>query len=161
MSIRVTLACFGAVQHNRVLAGITPGIVAASATAGALLGFGIHLGAPARPFNAIAGILLGAAATRLSGFAPATIVGILVHAAAIVAAGLLYGTLVARSSGHPVRWALVVSAGGVAVTEILARPFGVGPAVVLPVGNVLAVGVVLAVALVMGMRLALSRVYKG
>src|SRR5689334_12907078 len=50
------------VRRHWVEAGITTGIIAAAATAGALMGFGIRFGTPLRPFNTIAAELLGSRA---------------------------------------------------------------------------------------------------
>src|SRR5689334_4080942 len=43
-----------AVRRHWTEAGITTGLIAAAATAGALMGFGIHFVTPLRPFNTIA-----------------------------------------------------------------------------------------------------------
>jgi hypothetical protein len=142
-----------------MVSGITAGLVAASATAGALLGFGFRLGAPAQPFNAIGAILLGAAAQQVRGFAPGpTIVGVVLHIATLFGAGIVYASLLDRASGHPVAWAGAMGAGGLAVILVVARLFGVGLGVLLPLGSLVVLCVVLALALVIGMRLALPQV---
>ena len=133
--------------------------MAASATAGALLGFGLRLGAPALPFNAVASILLGAAAQHGRGFsAVPTLVGVLLHIAAMLGAGLAYARLLDRVSGHPVAWATVVAAGALALILLIARLFGVGLGVLLPVGSLVLLCAILALALAIGMRLALPQV---
>ena len=145
-------------RQPRDVAGITAGIIAASATAGSLLGFGIHLGAPARLFNAVAAIVLGPSVQRESAFsAAATLTGVLLHVAAMIALGALYAVLVWRSRGYSFAWSGVMAAATLAVSVLLARLFGVGPAAVLSLGRLIALCVVLALALPIGMRLALSR----
>jgi hypothetical protein len=143
------------------VSGITSGIVAASATAGALVGFGIRLGTPARVFNAIGSILLGPEAFAVYGFAPApTLGGALLHVGAMIVCGLVYVSLVTMSDGRAIAWAMITSAATIAMAWFLARRFGVGPAVVLPFGNLFVLSVILAAALVIGMRLAQVEVYR-
>ena len=141
--------------------GITSGIVAASATAGALVGFGIRLGTPALAFNATSAIVLGQRALALHGAGGLpTAVGGLVHVAAMLACGLAYVSLVTLTRGHAISWAVFVSAAATAMSWFVARQFGVGPAAVLPLGNLLMLGVVLVGALMVGMRLAPVEVYR-
>lgn len=148
-----------AVHSDRIAAGITSGILAASATAGALLGFGLRLGAPARPFNAIAALLLGVNAQALHGFAAAaTPLGILLHVVVTIGLGIAYVALFARSGRHPVLWAAAVAATALGAMMLVARLFGVGLAALLPTSNLIALAVVLALALATGMRFALLRV---
>ena len=124
-----------------------------------MLGFGLRLGAPARPFNAIAALLLGANAQALHGFAAAaTPLGILLHIVVTIGLGIAYVALFARSGRHPVLWAAGVAAAALGAMLLVARLFGVGLAALLPTGNLIALTVVLALALATGMRFALSRV---
>jgi len=135
--------------------------VAASATAGALVGFGLRQGTPALAFNATSAIVLGQGALALHGVgALPTAVGGLIHAAAMVACGLAYVSLVTLNRGHAISWAVFVSAAATAMSWFVARQFGVGPAAVLPLENILMLGVVLAGALMIGMRLAPVGVYR-
>ena len=144
---------------HRIVAGITSGVLAASATAGALVGYGLRLGSPARPFNAIAAMLLGPSAQAAQSFTPAaTTLGVVLHVAAMIGWGLVYVALFARSGRHPVGWAIAVAAAALVATLLITRFFGVGLAALLPTGNLIALAVVLATALPLGMRLALSRV---
>jgi hypothetical protein len=78
----------------------------------------------------------------------------------MIACGLVYVLLVTISRGRGIAWALVLSAATVAMAWFLARRFGVGPAVLLPIGNLLVLGAVLAAALIIGMRLAPVGVYR-
>ena len=147
-----------AVRRPRDVAGITAGVIAASATAGSLLGFGIHVGAPARLFNAVAGIVLGQGVQGESAFsAGPTLIGVLLHVTGMIVLGVLYAVLVWRWRGYTLAWSGVMAAVALAVFLVLARLFGVGPAAVLPIGKLIVLGVVLALALPIGMRLALSR----
>jgi hypothetical protein len=133
-------------------------MIAASATAGTLLGFGIHLGTPARPFNAIAALALGPGAQAVYGFSPLpTLLGILLHVAAMIAWGVVYELLVARTRGY-LTASLVVAVAALTALLLPSRLFGVGPAALLSIGNLVALSVVLAVALPLGMRLAPSEV---
>ena len=146
-------------RQDRRVSGITIGIVAASATSGALLGFGIRLGAPAWAFNAVGAILLGPGAQEATGFLPgATLLGLGLHVVAMLGVGLLYAAIVSRSAGHSVAWAGIVSAGVLAGTLAVARLFGVGLGALLPAASVVAFCILLALSLAVGMRLALSKV---
>jgi len=75
----------------------------------------------------------------------------------MIALGALYAVLVWRSRGYSFAWSGVMAAATLAVSVLLARLFGVGPAAVLSLGRLIALCVVLALALPIGMRLALSR----
>ena len=143
------------------VSGITSGILAASATLGALIGFGIRLGAPARVFNAIGAIVVGRSALAYTGFAPAvTLIGVVVHVLAMLACGAVYARLVEWTRGSTIAWAFGVSTAACTLTWLFARWFGVGPAVLLPFGNMIVLTVLLALALPIGMRFALLWVYK-
>ena len=72
-------------------AGVVVGLLAACATGGALLGFGIRQGIPSRPFNATARLLLGARADGVWGFVPAvTLTGVALHVTVMVVWGVVY-----------------------------------------------------------------------
>jgi hypothetical protein len=149
------------VRRHVVVSGITSGILAASATSGALVGFGIRLGTLARVFNAIGSIVLGPEAFAVYGYAASpTLVGALLHICAMIVCGLVYVSLVTISHGREIAWALVLSAATMVLAWFLARRVGVGPAVLLPAGNLLVLAAVLAGALIIGMRLAPVEVYK-
>lgn len=157
---RGRLVCFGRVRRDWILPGLVSGVLAASSTAGALVAFGIHLGTPARPFNAIGALLLGPGAAQIYGFsAGPTIAGVLLEIAATIACGLLHARLVARRGGHLALWSIAIAAGALCTSWILAR-FGVGLAALLPVGNLVVLAVVLALSLAIGIRFALQALYR-
>jgi len=143
-----------AVHRERLVTGITTGILPASATTGMLLGFGIRLGAPARAFQAIGALL--ADANRMPSLA--TVLGIVLHITATLLCGVAYIALVDDSEDHLIAWAITVGAGAAALLFIVARTFGGSIALALTPGNLMAIGVVIAITLPIGMRFAPSRV---
>ncbi|HKO16946.1 MAG TPA: hypothetical protein VJU87_11955 [Gemmatimonadaceae bacterium] len=147
-------------RRDWILAGLTTGVLAASSTAGALLAFGLRLGTPARPFNAIGALLLGGDAMQVFGFAAGpTLVGVLLHLVAVVACGVLYAALVGRK-GHSVAWAIVLAILALAASWAIGHSLGVGLAPLLPLGNLIVLGVVLALSLPIGMRFAFPPLYR-
>lgn len=140
-------------------AGLAVGTLAASATAGALIGFGLRQGTPLRPFNAVARLVLGARAEGVWGFDPlVTLTGVALHVTVMLAWGLLCVRLAGGRRG------LARAAFGVAVALlalavdlfVVERLLGAGVSGVLSTLQVIVVHVLLALALVVGMRLALS-----
>lgn len=149
------------VRRQWIARGIGVGIVAASATAGALLRIGIRDGTPARPFNAIASVVAGSSAAATWGFAGVTLVGVAAHVVATVAWALLAEWLVER--GVATRW---VAAGVVAVVWLafstaIGRIAGNGLSAVVDPGDRVTIALVLAVTLALGMRLAFSSPRRG
>jgi hypothetical protein len=139
--------------------GILTGALAAAATAGALLGFGIQQGTPARPFNAIAALVLGDRADRIWGFHPVvTVVGVIVHVALTFGWGLLFARLAGGMRGLRLAGAaLGIAAAALAVDVLIAtRILGSHVSDVLAPAQVIALHVVLGIALGVGMRLATS-----
>jgi hypothetical protein len=139
--------------------GVLTGALAAAATAGALLGFGLQQGTPARPFNAIAGLLLGDRAGGIWGFHPVvTVTGLLVHVALTLGWGLLFARLARGMRGlRLVAAALVAAIAALALDALLAgRILGVDVSGALAPAQVVALHLVLGVALAVGMRLATS-----
>jgi hypothetical protein len=139
--------------------GILTGALAAAATAGALLGFGIRQGTPARPFNSLAAVLLGDRAGDIWGFhLGVTLVGLLVDLAVSFGWGVLFARLARGMRGLR----LAAAAVGAAVVALAVDVFVVGRLLggnvsdVLAPGQVIALHVVLGVALGVGMRLATS-----
>jgi hypothetical protein len=139
--------------------GILTGALAAAATAGALLGFGIQQGTPARPFNAIAALVLGDRADRIWGFhLVVTVVGVIVHVALTFGWGLLFARLAGGMRGLRLAGAaLGIAAAALAVDVLIAtRVLGSHVSDVLAPAQVIALHVVLGIALGVGMRLATS-----
>ena len=152
-----TPASFRAVRRHWIEAGITTGIIAAAATAGALMGFGIRFGTPLRPFNTIAASVLGATAVLASN-APAMVatIGVAIHVATCIAWALAYAWIVEQSNGHEWEWGVATSVVAFALTSLVARSLDIGLGTLLSVAQRIALAVVLAIALPLGMRLANS-----
>jgi hypothetical protein len=146
------------VHFSRIRTGLAVGAIAAAATAGALAGFGVRQGTPARPFNVLASILAGDRAAGTWGFDPvATPLGAALHGIIVVAYGLAFVVLAGERSGRSLWIWGTVFAGSLYLAGFLLAPLlfgGVATTVLQPV-QLLALHVVLAVALVMGMRFAL------
>jgi hypothetical protein len=143
--------------------GIVTGALAAAATAGALLGFGIQAGTPARPFNAVASLILGDRAAGTWGFHPVvTVVGVLAHVALSFGWALLFARLAGGMRGlRLAAAALIVTAAALVVDVVLAtRIVGANVSDVLAPAQVIALHVVLGVALGVGMRLATSYLWE-
>ena len=146
-------------QQGTLTQGILTGALAAAATAGALLGFGIQQGTPARPFNAVASLLLGDRADRIWGFHPVvTVVGVIVHVALTFGWGLLFARVASGMRGLRLAGAaLGIAAAALAVDLlIITRLLGVDVSDVLTPAQVIVLHLVLGVALGVGMRLATS-----
>jgi len=133
------------------------GTIAASATAGALVGFGLRQGTPLRPFNAVARLLLGARADGVWGFDPiVTLIGVLLHVTVILAWGFLCVGLAGARRGAPAfATAVGVTLAALAVDLfVIERGLHAGLSGVLSPGQVVALHLVLLVALALGMRFA-------
>ena len=139
--------------------GILTGALAAAATAGALLGFGIEQGTPARAFNAIASLFLGDRADRIWGFHPVvTVLGVIVHVAMTFGWGVLFARVAGEMRGLRLAGAaLGIAATALGVDVLLAtRILGAHASDVLAPAQMIALHLVLGVALGVGMRLATS-----
>ena len=138
-------------------AGITAGLIAAAATGGALMGFGLRFGTPLRPFNTIAASVLGPVAFT-AGNAPSivTAIGVAVHVVACLAWALAYAWVVDRTAGHEWLWGVATALMAFVVTSIVARALDVGLGTLLSVPQRVVIAVALAIALPVGMRLANS-----
>ena len=135
--------------------GISTGLIAATATSGALVAIGSRTGTLARPFNAIAGHLLGVSRADAIGFvAGVTIPGVIVHVALTVLAGVVVSFLVRRGIAAGWLAASVIAMLGVLVSIGIARRGGSSLARVLPLGDLLLFYLLLALSLAVGIRLA-------
>ena len=136
--------------RDRLLRGVWIGLVAAAATAGALVGFGWVRGSPLQPLNTIAHVVLGTRAFYVHDAHPlVTSVGIFVHILSMVAWGTLFSIGVKRSRGIRV-WvgALVLTAVAAALDFVLLPPrFSPGFETVLTRGEVIIVYAVMAASL--------------
>lgn len=147
--------------HALLRLGISSGLVAASATAGALIAFSARQGSGARPFNAAAQLLLGGRALAAEGMGWVAAVGVLVHLGWGVLLGLLVALVAAplRPAWRPA--AAIALAGALLVLHPRLAPFALSdgfPPLLTPGQRVLLYAV-LAAALVLGMRLAETRGY--
>lgn len=146
-------------------AGLRAGLVAASATAGALLAFGLRLGTPLRPFNAIARLVLGRSADGVWGWVPAiTVPGLLVHIALGVVCGLALALLAPARARLPRLVAIATLIAGAAHlldAVLLPRVAGPGLAALLAPAQLVLFYLVLIGGLVAGIRLAFSSGARG
>jgi len=146
-------------QQGTFAQGMLTGAVGTAATAGALLGFGLQQGTPARPFNALAGLILGDRASGIWGFHPVvTVAGLVVHVTVTLGWGLLFARLARGTRGMRLAAAALAAAiVALAVDGLVAgRLLGVDVSGALTPAQVVALHLVLGVALAVGMRLATS-----
>ena len=149
----------GHLPQGTLSQGILTGALAAAATAGALLGFGIQQGTPARPFNAVASFMLGDRARGIWGFHPVvTVVGVLVQLALALVWALLFARLAGGMRGRQLAaMALVVALVALAADVFLASRVAThGVFDMLAPAQVIALHVVLGAALAVGTPLATS-----
>jgi hypothetical protein len=114
--------------RDRLLLGVWIGLVAAAATAGALVGFGWARGAPLQPLNTVAHILVGNRAFQvLSAHPVVTPAGILVHMSSLVGWGMVFSVALARARGAHV-WPLAfLFAAVVALIDFVVLPTRLSP----------------------------------
>jgi hypothetical protein len=146
-------------QQGTLIHGMLAGALAAAATAGALLGFGIQQGTPARPFNAVASLLLGDRAHAIWGFHPVvTVIGAVVLVALTLGWGVLFARVARGMRGLRLAGAAAAVAAVALVVDvaIATQLRGVSVSTVLAPAEVVALHIVLGVALGVGMRLATS-----
>ena len=142
--------------RERVRRGLSAGIIAAAATAGAVAGFGVRRGAPAEPFTNAGRLFLGIAATedgtrQLGAFA----VGVLLHVGSALAWSVAFALLAARLRGARLLVAALLFAGAVYVLrERLPELLRVGHGGRAFPPQLVVLHVVLGLALAAGIRLA-------
>jgi hypothetical protein len=149
----------GHVPQGTLRQGILTGALAAAATAGALLGFGMQQGMPARPFNAVASLLLGDRARGIWGFHPVvTVAGVIVQVALAVVWALLFARLAGGMRGKQLAaMALLIALAALAADVFLASRVATrGVFDMLAPAQVVALHLVLGLTLAVGMRLATS-----
>ena len=144
-----------AVNRVDLRVGVSAGLLTATATAGALIAIGHRAATVARPFNVIAGHLLGVQKSDAYGFVPAiTIPGIAIHVLLTTLAGISV-VVVARRRFAPAWLASVAVATLSALVSVgIARRGGASLARVLPVGDLVLFYLIFAAALMLGIRLA-------
>jgi hypothetical protein len=136
--------------RDRLLRGVGIGLVAAAATAGALVGFGWARGAPLQPLNTIAHPLLGSRAFYVHEADPlVTLAGILVHTLSLIAWGALFSLVVRASRGVWLWAAALAFTVFVAAFDFLLLPARLSPGfeTVLTHGEVIMVYAVMAAAI--------------
>ena len=135
--------------------GTSAGLLAATATAGALIIMGNRSATVARPFNAIAGHLLGVQKSDAFGFvAGVTIPGVAVHVFLTTVAGIVVAVMARRRFAPTWVAAMAVAVLSAFISVGIARRGGSSLARVLPIGDVVLYYVILAAALVLGIRIA-------
>ncbi|HEU5175314.1 MAG TPA: hypothetical protein VFT96_11215 [Gemmatimonadaceae bacterium] len=132
-------------------------ILAAAATSGAVLGFGIRAGTPSRAFNAIAALVIGDRARGVWGWdRVVTPVGITL----LVTVMLCWGFVFARLAGGARGWRLIAIAAGIGLAAWMLSTAAFAqlgePTRVMGPGQLAGLHFVLAVTLAVGMRLALG-----
>jgi hypothetical protein len=148
-----------------MIRGLRAGIVGAAAATGALLAFGLRVGMPARPFNAMAALVFGDGARSVWGFdARISVTGVLLLVAGCVVASLILSLMVdamtartARPRVGIVTFCLAMLAGliGVAVVARHAPSFvGPQPIGVMTISQAIVVTVLISAGFASGMRLA-------
>jgi hypothetical protein len=135
--------------------GVKAGIIAATATSGALIAIGSRASTAARPFNVIAAHLLGAQRADVHGFIPSvTLTGVVLHVALTTVIAIAVA-VVARRRIAPTWVAVTIIATLSALVSIgIARRGGSSLARLLTVGDLLLFYITLAIALILGIRFA-------
>lgn len=89
--------CFPGVRSERLIRGVRAGAIGAAAGAGALVGFGLRQGMPARPFNALAVLLVGDRARGIWEFdVTASTLGVVLLFATCIAIGTVVSLVLDR-----------------------------------------------------------------
>lgn len=135
--------------RDRVLHGMWIGLVAAAATAGALVGFGTARDAPVQPLNAIAHVIVGSRAFYVqSAHFLVTGVAVLVHLVAMALSGVAFAWAFGRWRGARLWVAATAFAALVALIDFVILPdrFSPGFESVLTRGEVVVVYAVMALA---------------
>ena len=136
--------------RDRVLRGTWIGLVAAAATAGALVGFGWVRGSPLQPLNTVAHVLLGSRAFYVREAHPlVTPLGILVHTLSLIVWGILFSLGSRRERGLWLWVGAVLFAIAVAFVDFLLLPARLSPGfeTVLARGEIIVIYAVMAAAM--------------
>jgi uncharacterized membrane protein YagU involved in acid resistance len=146
--------------RDRLLLGVWIGMVAAAATAGALVGFGAARGSPLLPLNTVAHIVLGSRAFYVTdAHLLVTTLGVLVHVASVVVWGILFAIVLARAEGVRLWLGALVFTAAIAAIDFLLLPkrFSPGFEESLTRVEVVVVYAVLAASLVLARRTVAPR----
>lgn len=143
---------------DRLRLALATGLITAAGTAGALLGFGLKAGTPARPFNAIARLVFGPGSADVWGYeARVTLTGAALHVTTMLLYGVAFSMIGAWHGWRLAATATAVSLLALVMELLLLRrlvPGGV--AELLAPGQLVALHVVMALCLAIGMRFALQ-----
>jgi hypothetical protein len=114
--------------RERLRVGVWIGLVAAAASAGALVGFGWVRGVPLQPLNAVAHIVVGNRAFQVNTAHPlVTSAGIVVHAISLLAWGIVLSLILGRSRAS-LAWAIALAfAAVVAFIDLVVLPAPLSP----------------------------------
>lgn len=135
--------------------GIPAGLLGATATSGALIAIGARAATVARPFNAIAGHVLGIRESDAFGFVPRiTITGIALHVVLVTLGGVIVAFFTRRRLAPPWLVSAALATLSALVSIGIARRGGSSLARVLPLGDVILFYIVVALSLAVGIRLA-------
>jgi hypothetical protein len=135
--------------------GISAGLLGATATSGALIAIGSRAATVARPFNAIAGHIIGVQRSDALGFVPRiTITGVALHVVFLTVAGIVVAIVVRRRVAPAWLASLALATLSALASVGIARRGGSSLARVLPVGDLILFYIVVAVSLAVGIRLA-------
>ena len=142
-------------NRHDLRAGIPAGIFAATATSGALLAIGSRASTAARPFNMIAGHVVGLQRGDAFGFVPSvTLTGIALHFLLVTVAAVVVAAAARRRFAPDWLAAVVVSVLGALVSIGIARRDGASLARLFAIGDLVVFYAILAATLVIGIRLA-------
>jgi hypothetical protein len=143
------------VNRDDLCVGASAGLLAATATSGALVAIGSRAATVFRPFNAIAGHLMGVQRSDAYGFVPSiTIPGVLLHLILVMLAGITVAIVARRGIAPAWAAASAIAALSALVSVGLARRGSSSLARIIPVGDLVLFYVTLAVTLAVGIRLA-------
>lgn len=135
--------------------GISAGLLAATATSGALVAIGSRAATIARPFNTIAGHLVGVRGSDAFGFIPTiTILGIAIHVLLVTLGGIAVAFIARRRIAPGWAAAAALSTLSALVSIGIARRGGASLARILPLGDLVLFYAIVALSLVLGIRLA-------
>jgi hypothetical protein len=114
--------------RDRLLLGVWIGLIAAAATAGALVGFGWVRGTPVQPLNTLAHMVVGSRAFHVRSVDPlVTTMGMAVHVLSLVIWGLLFSLALAHARGIRLWATALVFAALVAVVDFIVVPDRLSP----------------------------------
>jgi hypothetical protein len=146
-----------AVLRERVRQGVRAGLVAAAATAGVLVGFGVARREPLRMLNAVAHMVIGTRAYYTVGFdALATPLALALHALSVVLWGVLFAALAGRLRGARLAAAAALLAAAAFLIDyhLVPERFRPGFETLLTTGELAALYAALGASLVAGLRWA-------